>query len=106
MMLAEVQQVGAVTQRQGGPRQLAGVLLLPGEEQHTEAEGQGQAEAVPGSGLLAVAGMVSERAGLECGLSWVLVVQAHVVASVFEWAEQKVCCPWDTQSPAALPGWC
>lgn len=92
MMLAEVQQAGVVTQRQGGPPQLAGVLLLPGEEQHTEVGGQGQAEVVPGLGSLAVAGMVSERAGLEYGLSRVLVVQAHVVASVFEWAEQKVCC--------------
>lgn len=35
-----------------------------------------------------------------------LAVQARVVASVFEWAEQKVCCPLDIQSPAEQPGCC
>lgn len=66
--LVEVQQAGAATRRQGGPPQLAGVLLLTGGEQHIEVGGLGQTEAVPGSGLLAVAGVVSERAVLECGL--------------------------------------
>ena len=68
MMLAEVQQAGAVKQWQGVSPQLAGVLLLPWGEQYTEVEGLGLAEEGPGSGLLAVAGVVSERAVLECGL--------------------------------------
>lgn len=68
MMLVEAQQAGAATRRQGGPPQLAGVLWLTGGEQHTEVGGLGQAEAVPGSGLLDVAGVLSERAALECGL--------------------------------------
>lgn len=52
-----VQQIGAVTRWQGEPPQLAW------EEQHTEFGGLGQA--VPGSGLLAVAAVVSERVALE-----------------------------------------
>lgn len=65
MKLVEVQQVGAVTQQQGEPPQLAGALWLTGEEQHTEVVGLRQAEVVPGLRLQAVAGVVSERAVLE-----------------------------------------
>lgn len=102
MKLVELQQAGAVTQQQGGPPQLAAGLWLPGEEQHTEAGGLRQAEAVPGLKLLAVAGAVSERAALEFDQQWVPAVQAHVAASVFEWDGQMVCSLLDTQSP----GWC
>ena len=68
MMLVGVQQAGAATQQHGGPPQSAEVLWPIGGEQHTEVGGLGQAEAVPGLGLLAAAGVVSERAALEYGL--------------------------------------
>lgn len=91
MTLAEVEQAGTETQQPSGPPQMAAVLWLIEEEQHTEVGVLGQAEAVPGLGLLAVSVVLFERAALEYDLQEGPAVRAPVVSSVFEWDEQMVC---------------